>query len=144
MNIDYHLKSDRRTTPFDPEREGVVKPGEFLPFGKLRTDHQFEMDFSPDQGWHNPRIVPYGPIQGLMWGATAVNYAIQAFEGGKAFRHEDGKIVLFRPRKHAYRFQRSAELLGIPELPKDMFVDAIKALVDVDRLWYPEGEDSSL
>lgn len=36
------------------------KPDESkLGFGTIFTDHMFNMDYSVENGWHNPRIEPY-------------------------------------------------------------------------------------
>ncbi len=34
-----------------------------LGFGKKFTDHMFVMDYTEGEGWHDPRIVPYGPFE---------------------------------------------------------------------------------
>ncbi len=33
-----------------------------LVFGKKFTDHMFLMNYDAGQGWHDARVVPYGPI----------------------------------------------------------------------------------
>ncbi|WP_025209200.1 branched-chain amino acid aminotransferase [Hippea sp. KM1] len=136
MEIDYQLKpkSQRRTEEFVPD-----KP---LPFGLLRTDHMFVMDYE-DGEWKNPRIVPYGPVE-LPPGAIVLHYGQAIFEGAKAFQHEDGEIYTFRIDKNARRMNRSAEILCIPKIDEDIQIEAIEALIDVDRLWFPKQEGASL
>ncbi len=136
MNIDYRLKpeAERRGESFKPD-----KP---LPFGVLRTDHMFIMDYE-DGEWINPRIVPYAPIE-VPPGAIVLHYGQAIFEGAKAFQHEDGEIYTFRIDENAKRLNYSAEVLCIPNIPEDMQIEAIHALIDVDRLWFPQQEGASL
>ncbi|MDD6146247.1 MAG: branched-chain amino acid aminotransferase [Oscillospiraceae bacterium] len=122
-----------------------VKPkkGEKLGFGHIFTDHMFVMDYTEGQGWHDARIVPYGNIP-LAPSAMVFHYGQEMFEGLKAYRGDDDKIYLFRPDMNAKRANNSNQRLCIPEIPEDIFVDAIKAVVDVDRDWVPSDEGTSL
>ncbi len=136
MDIRYQLKprAARRQKPFLPDGP--------LPFGQLRTDHMFLMDYVDGQ-WIDPRIVPYGPLA-LAPGAVALHYAQEIFEGAKAFLHEDGEIHAFRIDKNAARLNRSGAGVLIPPIPEDDQVQAILSLLDVDRLWAPHQEGASL
>ena len=83
-----------------------------LGFGQYYTDHMFIMNYDEGEGWHNPRIVPYGPFE-LDPAAMVLHYAQEIFEGMKAYRTADGSIQLFRPDKNmARRWQcpQSAQL----------------------------------
>jgi branched-chain amino acid aminotransferase len=124
----------------DAERaEILANPG----FGTHFTDHMFVVEWTPESGWHNARVDPYGPL--TLDPATAVlHYAQEAFEGMKAYRHADGSIWTFRPEENAARMARSCRRLALPELPIDDFVAAVDALVEVDAAWVPdaEGEES--
>ena len=114
-----------------------------LKFGKEFTDHMFIMEWSTDKGWHDGRIVPYGPLQ-LDPAAASLHYSQQNFEGLKAYKTADGRILLFRPYKNAARVNQTNERMCMPELPEDLFVEAIKALVSVERDWIPEKPGTSL
>ena len=114
-----------------------------LAFGTVFTDHMFVMDYHDGQGWHDGRIVPYGPIS-LDPAASCLHYGQEVFEGLKAYRTEDGRVQLFRPYMNAARLNRTNRRLCIPELDEDLFVSAVQALVKVDRDWIPEGEGTSL
>ena len=114
-----------------------------LGFGTLFTDHMFNMDYSPEKGWHNPRIEPYGPIQ--MDPATMVlHYGQEVFEGLKAFRTDEGKIQFFRPRDNFKRMNRSCRALCIPEFDPELALDALKQLVGIEREWVPRAPETSL
>ncbi len=60
------------------------------------------MDYDPEQGWHDGRIVPYGPIE-LDPASTVFHYGQEMFEGLKAYRTKEGKVQLFRPDMNAKR-----------------------------------------
>ena len=114
-----------------------------IPFGTFFSDHMFLMDYAKGKGWYDPRIVPYGPLS-LEPSIMALHYAQEAFEGLKAYRTADGHIQLFRPTENIARMARSCEKLCIPEVPADMYLEAIKALVEVDKDWVPSAPDTSL
>ena len=121
-----------------------TKPDETkLGFGKYYTDHMFIMDYDEGQGWHDGRIVPYGDIS-LDPAAVTLHYGQMTFEGLKAYRNPDGEINLFRPDMNARRLINSNRRLSIPEIEEDLFVAAVKAVVDVDRDWVPCVEGTSL
>ena len=117
--------------------------GPDIPFGVIMTDHMFLMDYTAGEGWHDARIVPYGPWE-MDPATTVFHYAQEIFEGMKAYRTADGKIQLFRPDCNANRFNDSADRLGMPPIPPEDFVQAVKALVDVDRDWVPHSDGASL
>lgn len=114
-----------------------------LGFGNYFTDHMFIMDYYSDQGWVDPRIVPYAPIP-LDPSSMVFHYAQEVFEGLKAYKSRDGRILLFRPRVNMERLNISSERLDIPAIDPDFGVEAIKELVKVDASWIPEEEGTSL
>jgi branched-chain amino acid aminotransferase len=127
--------------PVDPgERAArLVDPG----FGRVFTDHMVTIRYSDDKGWHDAKVGPRGPL--TLDPATAVlHYAQEIFEGLKAYRLADGGMALFRPEQNARRFQRSAKRLAMPELPEEMFLQACKQLVYVDKDWFPPIDGGSI
>lgn len=117
--------------------------GQPLGFGHIFTDHMFVMNYTEGKGWHDPRIVPYGEIS-IEPSAMVFHYGQAMFEGMKAYRGKDDTIYLFRPDMNAKRANQSNQRLCIPEIPEDMFVEAVKAVVDVDRDWVPSDPGTSL
>ncbi|MGN6638624.1 MAG: branched-chain amino acid aminotransferase, partial [Mucilaginibacter sp.] len=103
-------------------------------------DHMFVADYA-DGEWKNFEIVPYGEI-GFSPAISALHYGQAFFEGIKAYKHADGKVSVFRPDKNAIRFNKSAERLCMPQLPEEVFVQSIAALVDLDRDWIPAAPNS--
>src|SRR5690606_24739341 len=110
--------------------------GDGLGFGKIFTDHMFLMDYIEGIGWHDPRIVPYGPFT-LDPAAMVFHYGQAVFEGLKAFRTANGAVRLFRPEQNARRLNRSNDRIGIPQLDEEFFVEALRKLVAVDADWVP-------
>ncbi len=117
--------------------------GQKLGFGHIFTDHMFIMNYTEGKGWHDARIEPYGNIS-LDPSAMVFHYGQEMFEGLKAYRGADDQIYLFRPDMNAKRANNSNARLCIPEIPEDVFVDAVKAIVDIDRDWVPSDEGTSL
>lgn len=114
-----------------------------LGFGNYYTDHMFLMNYDEGEGWHNPRIVPYAPIA-LDPAAMCLHYGQEVFEGMKAYRAEDGRILLFRPDRNMARLNVSNDRLCIPAIDEEFAVEAIKELVKVDEDWIPTAEGTSL
>ncbi len=114
-----------------------------LGFGQVFTDHMFLYDWNDKEGWHDARIVPFGNLV-LHPATTALHYALEVFEGMKAYRRADGEVQLFRPDENAKRMYNSAERLGLPPVPVDDFIEAVKALISVDKDWCPHSDGCSL
>lgn len=114
-----------------------------LEFGTVFTDHMFIMNYTEGKGWHDGRIVPYAPIT-MEPAAAVLHYAQEMFEGLKAYRTKENKLLLFRPDMNAKRTTRTNERICIPALDEELFVEAIKAVVSVDADWVPAKEGTSL
>lgn len=120
------------------------KPAEEdLGFGQFFTDHMFVMDYSSRYGWHNPKIVPYDKLS-FEPSIMVFHYGQAVFEGLKAYRTDDDRILLFRPEKNMERLNASCSRLCIPEIDIEFAVEAIKTLVNIDREWVPKKEGTSL
>ncbi|MCW2757485.1 MAG: ilvE, partial [Nocardioidaceae bacterium] len=113
-------------------------------FGTHFTDHMFTVEWTPEKGWYDARITPYGPL--TLDPATAVlHYAQETFEGMKGYRHEDGSVWTFRPEENAARMARSSGRLALPVLDPADFVQAVDALVSIDERFVPAfGGEGSL
>ena len=117
----------------------IADPG----FGKVFTDHMVMIDYEEGKGWHNATLGPCEPIA-LHPASSVLHYAQEIFEGLKAYRLEDGTMALFRPDANAKRFNDSARRLAMPELPEELFVEAVRQLVLADADWFPKVEGGSL
>jgi branched-chain amino acid aminotransferase len=124
----------------DAEREQLMAdPG----FGRIHTDHMVVVRWTVDEGWHDAKLTAYAPLE-LDPSAMVLHYGQAIFEGLKAYRQPDGGVAIFRPEENAKRFNRSAARLAMPELPEELFLDAVDTLVEVDRDWVPTAEGQSL
>lgn len=134
MEIRVELTKNPKPKPQDENKLG---------FGKIFTDHMFVMDYQDGQGWYDPRIIPYQPIE-LDPAATCLHYGQLIFEGLKAYRTDDGSIVMFRPEKNMERLNNSDERLCMPTVDIDFMVSALKKLVEVEKDWVPSSPGTSL
>lgn len=119
-----------------PSMDGIA-------FGTEFSDHMFMLNYNEGAGWHDPRIIPYSDIS-LPPSAMVFHYGQEIFEGLKAYRGPDGAIRLFRPIENIRRMNLSAERLCIPKIPEELYMDALKTLVEVDKDWVPREPDTSL
>lgn len=114
-----------------------------LEFGRVFTDHMFIMDYSVTKGWYDPRIVPYEPIS-LSPSSMVFHYGQTVFEGLKAYRTKEDKVLLFRPEKNMQRLNLSNDRLCIPQIDGEFVIEALKQLVEIDKEWIPTAEGTSL
>lgn len=117
--------------------------GDKLGFGHIFTDHMFIMNYDEGQGWHDARIEPFHNIT-LSPAAMVFHYGQTMFEGLKAYKGDNGEVYLFRPDMNAKRANNSNKRLCIPSIPEEDFVQAVKAVVDIDRDWIPDEPGTSL
>lgn len=114
-----------------------------LGFGKYFTDHMFLMDYTEGKGWHDPRIVPYGPLS-IDPSCVMLHYGQGIFEGMKAYKTQEGDVLLFRPEKNMERINISNDRLCIPPIDVDFAVKATKAVVKIDKDWVPKAPGTAL
>ncbi|HWL85578.1 MAG TPA: branched-chain amino acid aminotransferase [Polyangiaceae bacterium] len=112
------------------------------PFSSQMSDHMLIADFV-HRAWGEARIVPHGPMP-LAPEISALQYGLSVFEGLKAHRSPDGRVLLFRPEMNAQRLVRSAERLAMPALPAERFLAWLRALLAVDAAWVPPGDRGAL
>lgn len=121
------------------EKPDVTKIG----FGTRFSDYMFEMNYNREQGWHDPKIVPYQDIT-VSPANTTLHYGQAIFEGMKAFRTHDNRIVVFRPLDHIKRLNRSAKILDIPEVDVDVVHQGLLKLLAMEKAWVPQQKGTSL
>ncbi|MCR9172857.1 MAG: branched-chain amino acid aminotransferase [bacterium] len=113
-----------------------------LPFGKVFSDHMLVMDYK-NGAWQEPEIMPFGNLS-LHPATSAIHYGQSIFEGMKAYRNDNGEVMIFRPDMNEKRFAESCERMCMPVLPEGMFTELISRTVDVDRDWVPQKDGYSL
>ena len=113
-----------------------------IPLGTSFTDHMFICE-NKDGVWQNPRIEPLKPIP-THPAAMALHYGQAIFEGMKAYKDPEGTPMLFRPENNASRLNKSAERMGMPTIPEDLFIEGLKELVAIDQAWIPPMQGSAM
>ncbi len=113
-----------------------------LPFGKVWSDHMF-LAQNINGEWGRSEIVPYGPLP-IYPSAKALQYAVSLFEGFKAHKTPGGDLAVFRPEMNLARFNRTASRLVMPEITRDIFFDALRELLMLDRSWLPDADKGAL
>lgn len=126
-----------------------IKDSRFTPevfnintFGTAFADHML-LCWYKDGKWGEPIIKPYGKLE-FTPAISVSHYGQGIFEGMKAYKGKDDEVFLFRPEKNFERFNRSAVRLDMPQIPEEIFMDGLKALVDLDRDWVPAKYGMSL
>jgi len=135
--FEVHLNTSAAT---DAERAAAMAAPAF---GMVFSDHLARVSWTQDGGWEDRRIEPMADLA-VHPGATILHYGQQAFEGLKAYAHADGSVWLFRPEANAARMAASAARMALPSLSEEDFLAAIDSLVNVDRAWVPDGDETSL
>ena len=114
-----------------------------MPFGKTFSDHMMVCEYY-DGKWQTAKILPYQNIS-ISPACNVFHYGQAIFEGMKAYyKNDESGIVLFRPEKNWERFNKSAARMSMPEVPKDLFMNGIKKLIELDKGFIPKSEGSSL
>ena len=113
-----------------------------LKFGTVFSDHMLICKYK-DGKWGTSEILPYGPIP-VNPGMQVLHYGQAVFEGMKAFKNEDDKVLLFRKEENFKRFNKSSIRLSIPEIPEDIFMNGLDNLISLDSNWCKNKEGYSL
>ena len=114
-----------------------------LGFGQYFSDHMYILDYDRKKGWHDARIVPYGPLP-MDTSTMVFHYGQAIFEGLKAYKSKEGKVYLFRPDMNMKRVNLSNERMSIPQIDEAFAVEALKTLVHIDSDWIPTQPGTSL
>ncbi|MBF0170449.1 MAG: branched-chain amino acid aminotransferase [Nitrospinae bacterium] len=131
---------DIRSTGAPKQKPDDAAP---LSFGVYTTDHMLVMEWTREQGWGQPSVIPYGDLS-LDPAALTLHYGQAVFDGFKAFATADGGAALFRPDAYMARLNQSARRLDMPELPVGTTLAAVERFVDLERGWIPTRPDSAL
>lgn len=130
---------------FEERKELKTKPAKDaeLGFGRVFTDYMILADYTPEEGWHDARIVPYGPLN-YNPGAMIFHYGQSTFEGLKAYYIDEHTIHLFRPEKNFERMNNSNERLCIPKIDPKEFTEYIIEALKIEKDWIPKENGKSL
>ena len=132
-DIQMHKASQSKAKPTDENKLG---------FGKIFSDHMLLIDFQEGRGWYDARVIPYGNLS-LDPACSVLHYGQEIFEGAKCYRTDKG-FNLFRIQDNFERMNRSAERMGMAQIPVELCMDGLMALLSVDKEWTPHKEGTSL
>ncbi len=113
-----------------------------LEFGKYISDHMLVCDYANGE-WKQPHIVPYANLS-LSPSALALHYGQTVFEGMKAFRTSEDRINIFRMEKHYERFVKSLQRMCMAVVPKEIFMEGLMQLIELDKAWVPTKKGHAL
>ena len=133
--MDINISQVSKTRVNDQSLENIA-------FGHVFTDHMLVANFAHGE-WQNIEIKPYQPLS-LEPSMAALHYGQSIFEGVKAYKHPDGEVYISRPYDNFKRFNISAERMQMPTIPEEIFIDGMKALIELDKNWVPSFKDHSL
>src|SRR3954453_268589 len=137
--LDFEIRPNPAPVSAAERSAMLANPG----FGRIFTDHMVTIRYADGKGWYEPRVEARAPIP--LDPATAVlHYAQEIFEGLKAYRADDGGVTMFRADANARRFRTSARRMAMAELPERVFLDSLRALIEIDRAWVPDNPEGSL
>lgn len=106
-----------------------------LGFNYLKTNCMY-VSYWKDGVWDDGELVEDHKLS-IDASATSLHYGQQSFEGMKAYRAKDGRILLFRPEMNARRMNRTAKRLMMPEIPEEKYIDAVKQVVKANEEFIP-------
>ena len=134
QDITVMLANELKAKPADESKLG---------FGKIFTDHMFVVDYAPEKGWHDAKIVPYAPFE-MDPASMVLHYGQAIFEGTKCYRANDGSLQMFRPRDNFVRMNRSAQRMCMAEIDIDLCMKGLTQLLQVEKDWVPNSKGTSL
>ena len=106
-----------------------------LGFSYMKLPYRYLAYYKNGQ-WEKGELTDDGTLH-MSESSPCLHYGQQAFEGMKAYRTKDGSVQLFRPDQNAKRLQRTSDRLLMPQVPTDMFVDAVKQVVRANEEYVP-------
>ena len=131
-----------KITPIVQSKLNNLDMSEPPAFGTVYSDHMFVMDYR-DGEWQKPEIKPFEDFS-IHPANLTLHYGQSIFEGMKASKNAEGVPLFFRPEMHSKRLNASARRMCMPEVPQELFMQAINELVTLDKDWIPTVPDSAL
>ncbi|KAJ8762517.1 hypothetical protein K2173_007956 [Erythroxylum novogranatense] len=137
------LQQESDSTTYSDVDERVDVDWDNLGFGLMPTDYMYTMKCAKEGNFEHGLLTRYQNIE-LSPFAGVINYGQGLLEGTKAYRKENGNLLLFRPDQNAIRMKIGAERLCMPCPSVDQFVDALKQTVIANERWVPPPGKGSL
>jgi branched-chain amino acid aminotransferase len=134
MKLEFIKRETLKEKPLDESNLG---------FGRIFTDYMLLMKRSRENGWYYAGIVPYGDLA-ISPAALVLHYAQEVFEGLKAYRSPDGRVLLFRPWDNMKRMELSAERMDMRPFDADFLLNSLYELIRIEKDWIPKAPGTSL
>ena len=106
-----------------------------LGFGYIKTDYRYISNFK-DGKWDDGILSTDDKVV-LNESAGVLQYAQTCFEGLKAYRTVDNKVVCFRPDMNAKRMADTVKRLEMPVFEEERFIDAVIKTVKANIDYVP-------
>ncbi|XP_007018402.2 PREDICTED: branched-chain-amino-acid aminotransferase 5, chloroplastic isoform X1 [Theobroma cacao] len=136
----------RRATSSDSHSEtseSADRRWDSLGFNPVQTDYMYVMKSSEDGSFADGGLRRYGNIE-IIPAAAVLNYGQGIIEGLKAYKKQNGSIILFRPEENGLRLRVGAERLCMPAPTIEQFVEAVKSTVLANKRWVPPPDKGFL
>lgn len=130
-----------RMSPTSVSRLGEFDAGRSS-FSSVMSDHMLVAEFE-NGAWGDPEIKSYGPLA-LPPSISSLQYGVSVFEGLKVQRSPEGDVLLCRVCDNLARLNQSARRLAMPEVPEDLFLGGMRALLRQDAGWVPKCGEGAL
>lgn len=138
------MNTTAASIPVERTKQSRINEVDFdnLGFGTYISDHMLVAQY--DKGaWSEPKIMPFGNLP-MTPAMLSLHYGQAIFEGMKAFKMKDGKINIFRVKRHYQRMLKSLERMCMPGMREEFFTASLEAIVKADEPWIPTSEGCSL
>ena len=139
----FYMKDLETIQATEAELQAKPHSSDNLKFGHIYADHMMEADWNDDVGWTRPLISPLHNFN-IHPGAKVLHYAIELFEGMKAYRGVDNRIRLFRAEMNMERMKMTAARASLPDFDGEELIKIISKLVRQDKEWVPYSNTCSL
>lgn len=101
------------------------------------------IEWNKEEGWLDPKITPYQNLS--LDPATCVfHYAFECFEGLKAYKDKNGKVLLFRPDRNMARMNKSAARIALPTFEPSTMIDLMSKFAQLESRFIPSEKGYSL
>lgn len=134
-------------TPIVVNSEAISSLKEFnlpaeLGFGSVLTPVMIYSDYKNNE-WGPLKMEPYHDLS-INPTMKVLHYAQEIFEGMKGYLSPEGEPLLFRPEMNAKRFNYSARMMAMPEIPEETYLSAAHAITHLSKDFIPRESGSSL
>jgi branched-chain amino acid aminotransferase len=115
-----------------------------LGLGRQLTDHAYCMRWTKRRSWQGMTIVDRDDLPAVRPTSAGLHYGQAVSDGLNAYRMTDGSVAVYRPDSHIKRLNNAARRMALPQVDFDRLWRGVRALVELDAGWLPEGPGAAL